>query len=50
MKPVKVAQISATHDHALPTFRTMRRLKDVFEVVGDRKESVESRSSGVMSS
>ena len=39
MKPVKVAQISATHDHALPTFRTMRRLKDVFEVVGFAESS-----------
>ncbi len=34
MKPVKIAQIGAGHDHALVTLRSLLKQKDVFEVVG----------------
>ena len=34
MKPVKIAQIGTGHDHALPTFQSLVKNRDVFEVVG----------------
>ena len=39
MKPVKIAQISATHDHALPTLRSILKQKDAFEFVGFAESS-----------
>ena len=34
MKPIRVAQIGTMHDHASPTFHSMLRQPDFFEVVG----------------
>ena len=34
MKKIKIAQIGTGHDHAGVTFAALRRLTDVFEVVG----------------
>ncbi|MBQ2957836.1 MAG: Gfo/Idh/MocA family oxidoreductase [Clostridia bacterium] len=34
MKPVKVAQIGAYHDHAVPAFRSLLKQKDVFDFIG----------------
>ena len=34
MKPIKIAQIGAEHDHASEIIRSLRKQKDIFEVVG----------------
>lgn len=33
-KKIKIAQIGIGHDHALPTFRSLLKQKDIFDVVG----------------
>lgn len=34
MKPVKIAQVGTGHDHALPTFASLVKNRDLFDVVG----------------
>ena len=34
MKPIKIAQIGAEHDHASDIMRNLRKKNDIFEVVG----------------
>lgn len=34
MKPVRIAQIGVGHDHAAPTYDSLRRQSDLFELIG----------------
>lgn len=50
-KKIKIAQIGIGHDHALPTFRSLLKQKDIFDVVdfmcrkpreGERRSSIKN--------
>lgn len=49
MKPVKIAQIGCCHDHAIPTFRSLLKQKDVFDFVGFAESNPDHATSNPVS-
>ena len=45
MKPIKIAQIGAGHDHAPMVFRSMQRNPEYFEIIGAAEVNAERKES-----